>query len=132
MILLNSEYVFIGDKPFVHTDKKLAFAGMVGYARPGELALFEGTELRLGKFGIVREGGDFGVSASLRGRRITGHIAGRSGGRVRITPPITFESKRVKATFAGRPLPVMIKDGTIHFALELKQADGTRKFTIDL
>ena len=94
--------------------------------------MFEGTELRQGKFSIAREGGDFGISATIKGRRITGRVSGRSGGRVRINPPIAFISVRVKATFAGKPLPVVIKDGAIQFTVELKQADGTRKFTIDL
>ena len=75
---------------------------------------------------------DFGLSAAIKGRRITGHVSGRSGGRIQITPPAAFNPKRVKATLAGRPLQVMVKDSTIHFAVELKQADGTREFAIDL
>ena len=128
----NSEYILVGDKPFEYADKQLAFRGKVGYARKGELALFEGTELRQGKFSIAREGGDFGLSAAIKGRRITGHVSGRSGGRIRITPPVAFNPKRVKATLGERPLQVMVKDGTIHFAVEMKKADGTREFAIDL
>ena len=131
-IIGNSEYILVGGKPFEYADKQLAFRGKVGYARKGELASFEGTELRLDKFSIAREGGDFGLSAAIKGRRITGHVSGLSGGSVRITPPIPFNPKRVKATFAGKPLPVVIKDGAIQFTVELKQANGTRAFAIDL
>ena len=131
-VIGDSEYVLWRDTPFAHADKQLAFRGKVGYARKGQLALFEGTELRQGKFSIAREGGDFGITATIKGRRITGRVSGRNGGRVRINPPIAFISVRVKATFEGKPLPVVIKDGAIQFTVELKQADGTRKFTIDL
>ena len=131
-IIGNSEYILVGGKPFEYADKQLAFRGKVGYARKGELALFEGTEFRLGKFSIAREGGDFGLSTAIKGRRITGHVSVRSGGRIKIIPPVTFNPKRVKVTLGGRPLQVMVKDGTIHFAVEMKKADGTREFAIDL
>ena len=131
VIIGNSEHILVSDKPFEHADKQLAFRGKVGYARKGELALFEGTEFRLGKFSIAREGGDFGLSTAIKGRRITGHVSVRSGGRIKIIPPVTFNPKRVKATLAGRALQVMVKDGTIHFTVELKQADGRREFAIE-
>ncbi len=131
-VIGNSEYVLWCDRPIVHADRQLAFRGSVGYARAGELALFEGTELRLGKFSIAREGGDFGISAALRGRRVIGRLAGRHGGQVHIAPPVAFDSKHVKATLSGRGLPVIVDEGKIHFAVEVKQADGTREFAIDL
>jgi hypothetical protein len=129
-IVEDSEFVLCCDKPLDYEDPRLRFRGTAGYARPGQLALFEGELLALDGFEVQREGGDFGISAAMDGERIIGHITGRQGGLVSIIPPAGFDISAAKASVAGSAVEVNIENGAIHFAVEIMQRDGTIAYEI--
>ena len=124
------EYVLCRDSAFDFKDANVSFEGTVGYARPKQLALFEGTRLSSGDFKIERQGGDFGISAAIDGKTIVGRVAGRKGGRVSVVPPWKFEADKLVVRVGGRAVPVEMKQGMISFQVELTLANGYKQYAI--
>jgi len=109
----------------------LAFKGKVAYARPGELALFEGADLELNGLGLSRDEGDFGASLKqMDPKSLEGRVAGRTGGTLRVHLPPGFPTDGLKVTFDGHDVPAMVQNGTLSLAIEIKQADGFKEFRI--
>ena len=127
---VNGEYVFASQQPEEITEGAAAFSGTYGYARANQLALFQGTKIGLNGFELRREGGDFGVSAALDGKRIAGHIVGRSGGKIFILPPHGLAAESATVTFDGKPLPHDVEQGAIVFSVEIAQKDGRKNYEV--
>ena len=128
--LVNGEYVFSSASPVDVAESGVSFSGNYGYARPNQLALFQGTCIGLDGFEIRREGGDFGLSAAVGKGEISGRIVGKSGGRVQIRPPKGFDVAKASVTVQGQPVGHKIENGAISFPVEIAQADGIRRYEI--
>ncbi|HUW32129.1 MAG TPA: hypothetical protein VM223_11000, partial [Planctomycetota bacterium] len=129
-VVNGNEFILCADANQRQDDGKLAFDGTFGYGREGQLALFEGTRIKLNGFGLRREGGDFGASADATGKGITGRVAGREGGTLCVTPPARLNSKNPKVTIDGRPVPCTMRDGEIRFDVTISLRDGCKEFEI--
>ena len=127
---VNGEYVFASQKPQDVTQGLAVFSGNYGYARPNQLALFQGTRIGLGGFDLRREGGDFGLSAAVETNRIMGRIVGRIGGKVFVVPPAEFDPARASVTVNGKPVPLTIEQGAVAFPIDIAQRDGLKQFMI--
>jgi len=130
--LVSGEYVFVSDEQREYRGETAAFKGKVGYARPRQLALFEGELLQLEGFEIRRVGGDFGVSAVLRNGTINGRIAGRQGGRIIVRPPVAVKQGNVRCWIDDENVPVRVEDGAVVFDVSISQRDGYKSYRIDL
>ncbi len=124
------EYVLMNDASVEHASEGFAFRGAVGYARPGQLALFEGESLALDGFEIRRDGGNFGFSAAIENGRIAGRVAGRDGGQIEVVPPPGFGTRSASVRLAGKPVQAAFADGAIRFAVEISQRDGSLPYEI--
>jgi len=82
-----------------------SFTGKAGYARPNQLALFEGSQLALMDF-QVRRSGDFALSAAVIDSGVSGRIAGRAGGHACVAPPTAFDPMQAQVEISGRTGPV--------------------------
>jgi hypothetical protein len=127
---INGEYVFASQKPEMISEGPALFSGNYGYARAGQLALFQGTKIGLNGFVVSREGGDFGLSAIAEPGRISGRIVGRSGGNISITPPSGYDLARAAVVYDGQPVPHTVKDGAISFSIAIAQKDGLKNYAI--
>ena len=114
-----------------HSRGKLRFAGTAGYARGGELALFEGTRLGLDDLEVSRRGGDFGVSVSVNGKKVVGRVAGRRGGTVSLRLPARFDAAAAKVHVGRKPVAATVRDGAIHFDVAVSQSDGYKRFAVE-
>jgi hypothetical protein len=125
------EFILVSDTAQNLNQDGLTFAGKVAYARPGELALFDGTDLELNGLGLSRDDGDFGASLKQTGpKTLEGRVAGRAGGTLRVHLPPGFPTSGLTVTFDGRDLPAKVQEGVLSLALEINQADGFKKFSI--
>ena len=129
-VVNDSEFILCNDRPLDLRDERLHFRGTAGYARPGQLALFEGDLLGLDGFEIRREGGEFGFSAAAGDGRITGRIVGRAGGLISIVPPSGFKVQNAKISLAGSPLEARVENGAVSFDVEIAQRDGCKAYEI--
>jgi hypothetical protein len=129
-LLHGNQYVFIAGSPTQYAERNVAFEGTVGYARPGQLAILEGDRLRLGAVELSRRGGDFGVALMLEGKQINGWFAGRSGGTVRIVPPVGFDAARARVMVEGVAVAATEEHGAVEFAVQISQAQGRKRFDI--
>ncbi|WP_040948781.1 PA14 domain-containing protein [Gorillibacterium massiliense] len=132
-IVNGKEYVFQSDttQNVSSGDGPAAFNGKIGYAQQGELAIFEGTSIRYGQFGLARSGGDFGVSAKLTGTtRIDGRIAGKQGGTVTVTLPSGVSVSGAKVSVNGQPVNYKATGGQISFSVDIAQKDGYKTYQI--
>jgi hypothetical protein len=127
---VNGEYVFAAQKPETITPGPATFSGSYGYARGQQLALFQGTRIGLNGFELDRDGGDFGVSASVEGDKIIGRLVGRSGGNIRVTPPVGLDANRATVTINGQPVAATVQQGALVFAAALNQSDGLKYYEI--
>ena len=127
---VNGEYVFASQKPETISAGPALFSGNYGYARAGQLALFQGTKIGLNGFEVARDGGDFGVSAVTEPGRITGRIVGRSGGKIFITPPSGYDPARATVVYDGRFIPHLVESGAITFSIAIAQKDGLKNYAI--
>jgi len=128
--MLNGEYVFASSKPEEITQGTAFFSGTYGYARPNQLALFQGTKIGLDGFTLRRDGGDFGVSAAAEPNKITGRIVGRSGGKILLVPPTGFDVAKASVSFDGQPIPHAVEEGAIVFSVSIAQKDGLKNYAI--
>ncbi len=127
----DGEFVIASDEPQNVKQDTLTFKGKVAYARPGELALFEGAELDLNGLGLSRDDGDFGASLKqMDSKSLQGRVAGRSGGTLRIHLPPGFSTGGLTVTFDGHEVPAKVQDGALSLPIEIKQADGFKEFHI--
>lgn len=108
----------------------LVFSGNYGYARPGQVALFQGTRIAIGGLELRREGGDFGLSAAVEKSRIVGRIVGRSGGRVFVVPPEELPAAAATVTINGKPVPHTIEHRAVTFLVDIAQKDGLKGYVI--
>jgi hypothetical protein len=127
---VNGEYVFASQKPVEITQAAAVFSGTYGYARPKQLALFQGTRIGLGGFQLRREGGDFGLSGAVENSRIAGRIVGRSGGKVFVVPPAGLDPAGAAVTINGKPVPHTVEQGAVAFLVDIAQRDGLKKYEI--
>jgi hypothetical protein len=125
------EFVILSADATTVDQAGLTFTGKTAYARPGELALFEGTHLALGGLGLSRDEGDFGASLKqMSPTSLEGHVAGRSGGALQVHLPPGFATTGLKATFDGHDTPVTAHNGAITLPIVIQQSDGTSAFSI--
>jgi len=129
-VIVNGEYVFASQNPEDIKQGTASFAGTYGYARPNQLALFQGTRIGIDDFELRRDGGDFGVSAAADQMRITGRIVGRKGGTISIVPPKTLFPGKAVVTINGVTVPHNLQNGAITFPVEIGQADGMKNYEI--
>ena len=127
---VNGEYVFASQKSEEVKEAAVVFSGNYGYARPNQLALFQGTRIGLGGFELRREGGDFGLSAALEKNRIVGRIVGRSGGKVLVVPPGGLDPATASVTVNGKPVSHTVQEGAITFLVDIAQKDGRKDYEI--
>ena len=127
---VNGEYVFASQEPEDIAQETVVFSGTYGYARPNQLALFQGTRIGLGGFELRREGGDFGLSGAVEKNRIVGRIVGRSGGRVFVVPPQGLDPAGASVTVNGRPVPHTVEHGAVAFRIDIAQRDGLKNYEI--
>lgn len=127
---INGEYVFASQKAEDVTAGAAVFSGTYGYARPNQLALFQGTKISLGGFELRREGGDFGLSAAVENNRIAGCIVGRSGGKIFVVPPQGLNLAGASVAINGKPVPHTLEQGAIAFSVEIAQKDGLKNYEI--
>ena len=126
-----SEFVLVSDQPQNVAQNGLTFKGKVAYARPGEIALFEGANLELNGLGLFHDDGDFGASLKLiDAKSLEGCIAGRTGGTLHVHLPPSFPADGLKVTLDGQDVPAKVENGILSFAVDIKQADGIKKFRI--
>jgi len=131
-IVNGGEYIFMTDKDVMVEDGPARFAGTVGYARDGELALFEGMAISFGGFGISRGSGEFAASAKLtRKNAIEGRIVGRTGGTITITLPPDFGAGKPRVTLEGKNVPCTVGNGRISFDVTISVPDGSKAYTIE-
>jgi hypothetical protein len=128
--LVNGEHVFAAQSPETVTEGKASFSGTYGYARAGQLALFQGTSIGLEGFTLKRDGGDFGVSAAVDQNKITGRIVGRSGGKILITPPAGLDASRAAVSIDGKTVPATADQGAVVFSVDIAQKDGLKNYEI--
>ena len=127
---VNGEYVFASQQPEEIKQGTAVFSGNYGYARPNQLALFQGAKIGLDGFELRRDGGDFGVSAAADQNRITGQVVGRSGGRIFITPPTGLNPASASVTLDGQAVPHTLEQGAIVFTVDIAQKDGRKNYEI--
>ena len=128
--VVGRERLLFADQEIDVSHKGLKFRGRVGLARPGRLALFDGTRLGLDGLEIVREGGDFGVSVTLGDGEVTGRVAGRRGGTVALRLPVRFKPAKVRVDVDGRRVDSTVRDGAIRFAVAVSQREGYKRFRV--
>ena len=125
------EFVLISDETKSVQKDGLTFTGKIAYARPGELALFDGTHIELNGLGLSRSDGDFGASIKQTSpKTLAGRVAGRSGGSLQVHLPQGFSTHNLKATFNGQSVPLTLQGSTASFAVTIAQSDGIKEFTI--
>jgi hypothetical protein len=127
---VNGEYVFASQKPEDIAQSSVVFTGNYGYARPNQLALFQGAKIGLDGFVLSRNGGDFGVSAAAEPNKITGRIVGRSGGKISVVPPAGLNPASASVTIGGKPVAHTVEQGAITFSVEIAQGYGLKNYTI--
>jgi hypothetical protein len=127
---VNGDYVFASRTPLDLKQDSALFAGTYGYARPNQLALFQGTAIGLNGFALRREGGDFGASASAEKNRIAGRIVGSSGGRLSVTLPAGAQPKEASVKINGGSVSHTLENGTVTFPLEIARKDGLKTYEI--
>ena len=127
---VNGEYVFASPKPEDVTQAAVVFSGNYGYARPNQLALFQGTKIGMGGLELRRDGGDFGLSAAMEKKRIVGRIVGRSGGKVFVVPPGGLNPAGASVTVNGKPVPHTVEQGAVAFLVDIAQKDGLKNYEI--
>ncbi|MBL7187730.1 MAG: hypothetical protein ISS70_15515 [Phycisphaerae bacterium] len=128
---VNGEYVLLSPKPLKVDENGLRFHGTAAYARPNQLALFEGTLLALNGMAIRRDGGEFGISASQQANgTLAGRIVGRSGGTIRLTPPVGFDTSRCQVKVNGAVVPHKLESGAIRFNVHISQSEAPKSYTI--
>jgi len=128
--VMNGEYIFASQKSKEIKQGQVVFSGTYGYARANQLALFQGTKIGLEGFSLMREGGDFGISAVAEPGKIIGRIVGRSGGKVFIVPPGGQDKTKASVAIAGQPVPHTIERGAIAFPVEITQREGLKNYEI--
>jgi len=129
--LVNGEQVFASQKPIEIKEGNVTFAGTYGYARKNQIALFQGTKIRLDDLGLTCDGGDFGASAEVKDGKIVGRLVGKSGGKLSITPPTGFfKNNKATVLIDGKPVPSTTQNNTVTFAVEIAQRDGLKYYEI--
>ncbi|MFH1499951.1 MAG: hypothetical protein ABII82_19240, partial [Verrucomicrobiota bacterium] len=128
--VVNGEYVFASQHAIDVTENTVRFVGTYGYARANQLALFQGTRIGLDGFELRREGGDFGVSATVTGKRIVGRAVGRKGGDVFITPPPNCDMTRARVLIDTEITPHAVVNDAIRFPITLRQQDGLKSYEV--
>jgi len=127
---VNGEYVFASQKSEDITRGGAVFSGTYGYARPNQLALFQGTKIGLNGFELRRDGGDFGVSAVAQPGKITGRIVGRSGGKIFVVPPTGLNASSASVALDGQAVAHTVEQGAIVFSVDIAQKDGLKNYAI--
>jgi hypothetical protein len=127
---VNGEYVFASQQPENITEGPASFSGTYGYARPNQLALFQGDKIGLNGFELRREGGDFGASAVAGPDKITGRIVGRSGGKISVVPPAGMNVGSANVVFDGKPIAHVVEKGAVTFSFDIAQKDGLKNYQI--
>ena len=127
---VNGEYVFASQKPEDITQGGAEFSGTYGYARANQLALFQGTKIGLNGFELRSEGGDFGVSAAANGKKISGRVVGRSGGKIFIVPPKGLDPASASVSLDGKPIPHSVEQNAVAFSIDIAQKDGLKHYEI--
>ncbi|MCX7011057.1 MAG: hypothetical protein NTW86_00570 [Candidatus Sumerlaeota bacterium] len=127
---VNGEYVFASQKPQTVAQGTVVFSGNYGYARPNQLALFQGTRIGIDGLELRREGGDFGLSAEAEKNRIVGRIVGRGGGKVFVLPPKGLDSAGASVRVNGKPVPHTIEQRAVAFLVDIAQKDGLKSYEI--
>jgi hypothetical protein len=126
------EYVFCSDTQVRASEGPAEFLGTAGYAREGQVALFEGTKVAFGGLAVECLTGEFGISAGRQANgTLAGRIAGRSGGRVRLTPPTGFDAPYCQVRIDGVVVPHTFEGAAICFDVQIAQSDDTKSYTIE-
>jgi hypothetical protein len=127
------EYVFCSDTQVRVSEGPAEFLGTGGYAREGQVALFEGTKVTFRGLAVERLSGEFGISAGRQADgTVAGRIAGRSGGRVRLTPPTGFDAPHCQVKIDGAVVPHTFNGAAICFDVQVAQSDGTKIYAVDV
>jgi len=75
--------------------------------------------------------GDLAASASAEGRRITGYIVGRSGGKIFLVPAKGYAAGRAIVTVDGKRVSCSQEHGGLSFPVEITQKDGLKSYEIN-
>jgi len=126
----HTEYLCMTEAEVNFANGEFMFRGRTGYARQGVLALFEGQAISFGGFELEIVDGDFGASVKLGANVIQGRLAGRRGGRLRITPPREFSIAGKEVQVNGRPVPFQTDGKTFLFEVGISAGDGYKIFRI--
>jgi len=76
------------------------------------------------------EGGDFGVSAAANGKKISGRVVGRSGGKIFIVPPKGLDPASASVSLDGKPIPHSVEQNAVAFSIDIAQKDGLKHYEI--
>ena len=127
----NAEFVLFSDASVAEEGKQLRFSGKAGYASEGAVALFEGTHIEMNGLGLSRSDGDFGASVKLTSSRsIEVHVAGRTGGTLRIHLPKRFAASGLKGRLDGNDVSIMMEGSTLAMPITIQQGDGVKTYII--
>ena len=130
-VIDGKEYVFCSDSEVKATDGPAVFIGRAGYARENQVAIFEGTKVGFNGLAVERVGGEFGISAAKQADgTLAGRIVGRSGGTIKLTPPVGFDVSRCQVKVDGVVVPHNLVGGAIRFDVQISQSDGPKSYTI--
>lgn len=130
-VIDGKEYVFCSDAEVKATDGSAVFIGTAGYARENQVALFEGTKVGFNGLVVERVSGEFGISASKRAdSTLAGRIVGRSGGTIKLTPPVGFDALHCEVKVNGAVVPHTLERGAIRFDVHISQSDGPKSYMI--
>ncbi|MGB2821893.1 MAG: PA14 domain-containing protein, partial [Phycisphaerae bacterium] len=131
-VIDGKEYVFSSAAEVKAADGPAIFIGTAGYAREGQVALFEGTKVGFRGLVVERISGEFGVSASKQADgTLAGRLVGRSGGTIRLTPPAGFDALHCQVKLDGAVVPHTLEGAAISFDVRIQQSDGTKSYTVE-
>ncbi len=124
------EHVCLGARDASYRDSRLLFRGRTGYARSGMLAVFEGESIEYEDFGIEISGGEFGASAELQGDTISGRVAGRQGGQIRLRLPQGFDPSEIEVRYGGKSIVHRIEGQHVLFSVKIDLSEGHRSYVV--
>ena len=105
------------------------FSGTYGYARPNQLALFQGTRIGLDGFELRREGGDFGLSAAANGGDRRADRGPQRRENLRRSAERT-QSAAASVSLDGKPIPHTMEQNAVAFSIDIAQKDGLKHYEI--
>ncbi|MBL7040000.1 MAG: hypothetical protein ISR77_15290 [Pirellulaceae bacterium] len=131
-VIDGKEYVFCSVAQVKLSDGPVEFLGTTGYARDGQVALFEGTKIAFQGLAVELISGEFGLSVSKQDNgTLVGRIVGRSGGTIQLTPPAGFDASHCQVKVDGVVVPHALKDAAIRFDVQIAQSDGTKSYLVE-